>query len=288
METDTLNVHNTYYDKLNNFIATANPNTLYNYAGFLTIYQYLQYVNMSTEDAISYEVTQSTTRSRNWRECIALIDESARDILDYLYVTNDPNHVTIKNEVETIARRMKEAFNETLQNNGWIDNTTRDVLQKKLKEVPLQIGYPDALLNMSVLETRYQYVPFFPWNISFTEALYHIQENSYKMQLRKLQYPFEGDLGWDHSPRDGRTFHHKWGMKIEIPYELLVPPFFDQGLPRSLNYGGIGGTIANELAYSFLMATNSLIAFILHDAACHHYDLTASINRQNILPLLQA
>nr|XP_054921392.1 uncharacterized protein LOC126519818 [Dermacentor andersoni] len=37
---------------------------------------------------------------------------------------------------------------------------------------------------------------------------------------------------------------------IEIPYALFAPPFFQQGLPRSFNYGGIGTTIAHELGHS--------------------------------------
>ncbi|XP_037557815.2 neprilysin-1-like, partial [Dermacentor silvarum] len=106
------------------------------------------------------------------------------------------------------------------------------------------------LLNISALETRYPYVPLFPLNISFSEALYHFKENSYKMRLRKLRYPFEGNLGWDHSPRKGHPTHDLHWTKIEIPYTLLVSPFFQQGLPRSLNYGGIGGVIASELAHT--------------------------------------
>lgn len=63
------------------------------------MFPYIQYVNMNTEEAILTELTQSTTRGRSWKECIALMEETAPDILDYLYVTNDPHHVTIKNEV---------------------------------------------------------------------------------------------------------------------------------------------------------------------------------------------
>ncbi|XP_075528853.1 phosphate-regulating neutral endopeptidase PHEX-like isoform X1 [Dermacentor variabilis] len=235
------------YDDFSEFLATANPNTLYNYAGLLSMLPYIPYVNMSTEEAISNDLTQSTTRGRNWSECIALLDENMPDILDYLYVTNDTNHIEVKREVEEIADRLKQAFNETLQNNSWIGNMTRAALQKKLKDVTMKIGYPDTLLNRSAL---YEYVRPFPLTISFTEALYYIQKDFNTMELTKYRSPDEGQLTWDHSPRDGRTFHVSLSDYIEIPYALFAPPFFQQGLPRSLNYGGIGTTIAHELAHS--------------------------------------
>ncbi|XP_072141854.1 membrane metallo-endopeptidase-like 1 isoform X2 [Dermacentor andersoni] len=208
---------------------------------------YIPYVNISTEEATSNDLTQSTTRRRNWSECIALLDENVPDILDYLYVTNDTNHIEVKSEVEAIAQRLKQAFNETLQNNSWIGNTTRAALQEKLKNVTMRIGYPDTLLNRSAL---YEYVPPFPLNISFTEALYYIRQGFNKMELTRYHSPEEGQLTWDHSPRDGRTYHVSLSDNIEIPYALFAPPFFQQGLPLSFNYGGIGTTIAHELAHS--------------------------------------
>lgn len=233
------------YDELSDVLATAKPNTLYNYAGFLAIFPYIQFVNMSTEEATSNDLT--TMRGRNWNECIALLDENMPDLLDYLYVTNDTNHTDIKKEVEEIADRLKQAFNETLQNNSWIDNTTRAALQKKLEGVTMRIGYEDTLLNRSAF---YGYVPPFPLNISFTEALYNIRQGFNTMELTRYRTPEQGQLTWEHGARDGRTFHVILSDVIEIPYALFAPPFFQQGLPRSLNYGGIGTTIAHELAHS--------------------------------------
>ncbi|XP_037556936.2 neprilysin-1-like isoform X1 [Dermacentor silvarum] len=216
---------------------------------------------------------ESERKSRNRSECITLLDKSARDVLDYLYITNERNHTAIKNEVEDIARKLIQAFNETLQNNSWIGNTTREAFEKVLK-VPLEIGYPDALLNMSVLEAFYKYVPYLPSNISFTEAFYYFQENLYKMKLRKFRHPEESNWRSVHSPRKGRSkFHEKFGIDIEIPYPIFVSPFFQRGLPRSLNYGAIGVTIARELGSTFSIDGNiSASSFFL---CCNEYDTTS-------------
>ncbi|XP_037555741.2 neprilysin-4-like isoform X1 [Dermacentor silvarum] len=183
-DTETVNVYDTYCWELSKFLDTANPNTLYNYGGFLTLFPYLGYVNISNV---------SERKSRNWSECITLLDESARDVLDNLYITNEPNHTAIKTEVEDIARKVIEAFNETLQKNSWIDSKTRQAFEKQLKEAPMGIGYPEALLDMSALEALYKYVPYFPSNTSFTEALYYFRENLYKMNLRKFRHPEESN-----------------------------------------------------------------------------------------------
>ncbi|XP_072141860.1 membrane metallo-endopeptidase-like 1 [Dermacentor andersoni] len=115
----------------------------------------------------------------------------------------------------------------------------------------MRIGYEDTLLNRSSL---YEYVRPLPLNISFTEALYYIQKGFNTMELTKYRSPDEGQLTWEHSPREARTFHDSLSDNIEIPYALFAPPFFQQGLPRSLNYGGIGTTIAHELAHSLTYA----------------------------------
>ncbi|XP_072141617.1 endothelin-converting enzyme homolog [Dermacentor andersoni] len=111
----------------------------------------------------------------------------------------------------------------------------------------MRIGYEDTLLNRSAL---YEYVRPFPLNISFTEALYYIREGFNRMELSKYHNLDEGQLTWEHSPREARTYHVSLSDVIEIPYALFAPPFFQQGLPRSFNYGGIGTTIAHELGHS--------------------------------------
>ncbi|XP_054920672.1 neprilysin-4-like [Dermacentor andersoni] len=202
---------------------------------------------METEESIFSATPQSTTKGRNWSECIALLDETTPDILDYVYITNytDP---TVNKEVERIASNLRQALNETVQNITWLNDTTRKAVEKKLEELTLTIGYPEVLRNISVLEARYKYVPFFPLNISFIEAFYHLREGLYKMHLSKLWNHKKSSLGRDYSPRNVRPIYDLSRNTDEIPYALFASPFYQQDLPRSLNYGGIGGTIAHELA----------------------------------------
>ncbi|XP_070381775.1 neprilysin-4-like [Dermacentor albipictus] len=153
-------------------------------------------------------------------------------MMSYLFTKSYPfkayNLSSLEAEYATvteIAHRLKEAFNETLQNNSWIDNTTREALQNKLKEVEMRIGYEDTLLNRWAL---YEYVRPFPSNISFIAALHYIREGFNKMELTKYRHPDEGQLTWDHSPRDGRTFHVSLADVIDIPYALFAPPFLNK------------------------------------------------------------
>ncbi|XP_072141864.1 neprilysin-2-like isoform X2 [Dermacentor andersoni] len=187
--------------------------TLYNYGGFLAIFPYLPYGNMSTEEAISMDLPQSTLKGRNSSECIALLDRSVPEVLDYIYIANYTSPA-IKKEVEDIAGRVIEALNETLQCSSWVTPTLLESFQQKLKEIPVRVGYPDKLLDMSALEALYKYVPHFPSDIPFTEALYYISQNAYKMQLRKFRYPQEGNWRWASSPRNDRPLHDKYGSKV--------------------------------------------------------------------------
>ncbi|XP_072141600.1 neprilysin-2-like [Dermacentor andersoni] len=72
------------------------------------------------------------------------------------------------------------------------------------------------------------------------------------MHLSKLWHHKKSSLGRDYSPRNVRPIYDLSRNTDEIPYALFASPFYQQDLPRSLNYGGIGGTIAHELAARFL------------------------------------
>jgi membrane metallo-endopeptidase-like protein 1 len=50
---------------------------------------------------------------------------------------------------------IREAFNELLVENHWMDEETRDVARDKANAMNERIGYPDYILNDSALTGRF-------------------------------------------------------------------------------------------------------------------------------------
>lgn len=53
---------------------------------------------------------------------------------------------------------IREAFNDLLNENAWMDDETRAVAKEKANAMNERIGYPDILTNSTELEKEYEHV----------------------------------------------------------------------------------------------------------------------------------
>lgn len=53
---------------------------------------------------------------------------------------------------------IREAFNELLEENHWMDDETRMVAKEKANAMNERIGYPDLLTNSEELNSEYEWV----------------------------------------------------------------------------------------------------------------------------------
>lgn len=57
-----------------------------------------------------------------------------------------------------MIRNIREAFNELLDENEWMDEETKLLAKEKADCINERIGYPDILTKSEELETEYQQV----------------------------------------------------------------------------------------------------------------------------------
>lgn len=57
---------------------------------------------------------------------------------------------------------LQEAFRNTLFENNWLDNYTRDYARIKINEMDLKIGFPDFILNEKELNEKYSDIHIHP------------------------------------------------------------------------------------------------------------------------------
>lgn len=69
-----------------------------------------------------------------------------------------------------MTEKLAEAFLETLLENNWLDNKTKNYARMKINEIDLKIGFPDAILNDTRLTEEYSAVKIHP-NYFFENTL---------------------------------------------------------------------------------------------------------------------
>lgn len=60
-----------------------------------------------------------------------------------------------------MIHNIRQAFNELLQYNEWMDDETRNVAKEKADSINERIGYPDLLTNPIELSKEYNFVCIF-------------------------------------------------------------------------------------------------------------------------------
>ncbi|XP_049517226.1 membrane metallo-endopeptidase-like 1 isoform X2 [Dermacentor silvarum] len=175
------------------------------------------------------------------------------EVIEYVYI-NSTSSLDDRNEVLNIAERIRETFNATIENVGWMNNESKAILQQKLKEMVLGIGCPDYILNITYIDGLYKHVPRFSTNTTILEMMYFLEQNNYLKELATLREPRLSNRllkRWQKSALDVGFFYYPPENRMEIPWAMFRPPFFQRGIPRSLNFGAIGGLIAHEMLHAF-------------------------------------
>jgi membrane metallo-endopeptidase-like protein 1 len=143
---------------------------------------------------------------------------------------------------------IREAFNELLAENDWMDDETRAVAKEKADAMNERIGYPQLITTKAELIKEYAAL-----NITKTEFMtnvLNILKYDAEQNLQKLRQPVDKDK-WSTEPAVVNAFYNPNKNDIVFPAGILQPLFYSQHFPKSLNYGGIGVVIGHEITHGF-------------------------------------
>ncbi|XP_049514805.1 neprilysin-4-like [Dermacentor silvarum] len=242
-----------YYKKLNEFLRCADPDTLFNYVGLRRILRWAATGSQEFRNA-SFELRKVKAGVREqrprWQHCVDVVNDAMPASVGYLYVQRKFSQEA-KKEVEDLAKRIMAAFNESLQTLQWVDEMTKAAAEMKLKKMGTKIGYPDWLLNTTYIEGLYKFVPNFCLNAPYGEMMYAISLNSWKQQMLKLRRPYDKDAEWLDGAAVVNAFYNPSANEMVFPSGILQGVFYEYGLPRSMNFGGIGMVIGHEMTHGF-------------------------------------
>ncbi|XP_075527238.1 membrane metallo-endopeptidase-like 1 [Dermacentor variabilis] len=123
---------------------------------------------------------------------------------------------------------------------------------EKIRGITTKIAYPSWLLDTNSLEEMYSDVTDFQSSYSFVKLMHKITENNQKRMLKKLRTAYSEDFDSFFGQSTATTFYSPRGNEIVSHARGLRTPFYEFGLPKSVNFGSIGAVIAHEISHSFI------------------------------------
>ncbi|XP_075528262.1 neprilysin-1-like [Dermacentor variabilis] len=242
-----------YYSKLDAFLQCVDCNSLFNFAGLREILRWAARASDNFRNA-SFELDKASSgikvEKARWKKCVDAINRMMPEIVGYLYVRQNFREEA-KKEVEDLVRRLMTTFNETIQNNDWMDNQTRSAAQDKLTKMVSKIGYPNWQFNVTYLEQLYKQVPNLNLSSSFLDMSYYIGENNDMRKLLMLRKPYEKENVWFTGAAVVNAFYSPDSNEMMYPSGILQGVFYQYGLPRSLSFGAIGMVVGHEMTHGF-------------------------------------
>jgi endothelin-converting enzyme/putative endopeptidase len=175
-----------------------------------------------------------------WKRCVNSTLEALGQPLGKVFVskTFSPN---AKVEAQQMIKAIESAMGQRLKALDWMDQATREQADQKLHTIVNQIGYPDKWRDFSGLKIgRDNY---------YANAVNASAFNS-RFYLDKIGRPV--DRGeWHMPPSMVNAYYSADNNKMVFPAGILQTPFYQEGRPAALNFGGIGMVMGHELTHGF-------------------------------------
>ncbi|XP_043262154.1 neprilysin-1-like isoform X2 [Colletes gigas] len=239
-----------YFVEMGRIVHRTDPRILHNYILWRLVMSIMPYmIDEYQQKRIEFRRILQGILSERHRsvQCVEWTNKKLGMAVGALFIRDNFNHESKETALEMI-HTIREAFNELLDENHWMDDETRAVAKTKADSMNERIGYPEFLKDPAELSKEYLM-------LSITED--HFLDNILALlkydaydNIQNLRKPVDKDK-WPTEPAVVNAFYNPNKNDIVFPAGILQPLFYSQHFPKSLNYGGIGVVIGHEITHGF-------------------------------------
>jgi endothelin-converting enzyme/putative endopeptidase len=175
-----------------------------------------------------------------WKRCVLSTDRDLGEALGQPYV-DATFGVEGKQRTEKMVQTIERVMEKDIRQLPWMTDATKGKALEKLHAIANKIGYPDKWRDYTRLE------------IARGDMLGNVvraQVFEHKRQLSKIGKPVDRQE-WRMTPPTVNAYYSPPENDINFPAGILQPPFYDNRMDDSVNYGGIGAVIGHELTHGF-------------------------------------
>lgn len=214
------------------------------YLKFKTLNHFASYLpeEISQAKFDFYGRTLSGVEVRQPREkrALRMIDSTLGESMGKLYVAKHfPPEA--KEHLLRMLGFVKLAFKEGLEQNTWMDASTKAKALEKLDAMGLKVGYPDEFEDYSAIVIE-------PENLIqnvINAAAFESRRNSDKLHQRVDKNE------WAMLPHEVNAYNMPSQNEICFPAGILQAPFFSLENTDAQNYGAIASIIGHEISHGF-------------------------------------
>ncbi|XP_069942305.1 endothelin-converting enzyme-like 1 [Cherax quadricarinatus] len=248
--TDVLVVSREYFSDVSELIATTDRNLLNNYLVFSFVSAYIPYLsseNTRVLDLYHKEFTGLREPMERWEFCIQSTAKFFKFGLGSLFERSQSRYRSRQKNsrvLHEIFNQIRYTLGSNLASSRWYPLEIKAQLTAKLNNMSLAVGYPERLLNPTVINFYYEDYTIFIKDF-FQNLQDSIRSAGRQMEMKLIDPLPESD--WmDALSEDSVTYVHE-ANKIVIPPHLLNPPLFHRNYPLTMLYGSLGVQIAREM-----------------------------------------
>lgn len=172
-------------------------------------------------------------------QVLAAINQAAGPMLAREYVARHLPDIT-RTRAERIAGQVRDALSAALQDNAWMDPTTRAEAARKLQGLRIEIGAPVQDLDFSVQPMGRD---SFGANMLIASTWRHAQEMRRIGQANVSQR-------WDALPQQPALGYDLAQNRLIVSAAVLQPPVLDMAADPASHYGSFGALVGHELGRS--------------------------------------
>ncbi|XP_011861521.1 PREDICTED: endothelin-converting enzyme 2-like isoform X2 [Vollenhovia emeryi] len=149
-----------YFVQMGRIISRTDQRTLHNYILWRFVMSIMPHmIDEYQQKRIEFrKILLGILSERNrWSQCVEWTNKKLGMAVGALFIRENFNHESKETALEMI-RTIREAFNELLVENHWMDDETRAVAKKKADSMNERIGYPEFLKDSLELSEEYKMV----------------------------------------------------------------------------------------------------------------------------------
>jgi len=241
-----------YLTNLTKILAEEPKRNIANYMLWKVALSTLGYMDKSSRDLVeqySRDASGKTDDTPRWKTCVSTAAGSFSAAVGQLYVTKHFNEEA-KEKMMEMVHDIKDEFKMILDEVKWMDEGTKVKAHSKLQSIKDYIGYPQEILNNTLIEDLYDGIEV--TNNTFYQNSINMGKWSIKYSWSKLRDQIDKTDWKRHAnPAVVNAYYSGIENSIQFPAGILQGIFFDKDRPTYMNYAGIGWVIGHEITHGF-------------------------------------
>ena len=246
-----------FFKNVSDLLIKTEPKVVANYMMWRIVKSRLNYLNKAAEDVrqkYNKAITGIVSKKPTWKKCV-----SSSGFGKYSYTSGagaaGSMYVRMyfkpeaKQEMLNMISYIRGSFGKILDNLPWMDDVTKVEAKKKLEKMGQYIAYPDEMIEKEKVDGLHKGLEA---SGNYYENILERDKFWSAFEYKRLREKIDPTEWIDHqSVALVNAFYNPDTNSMEFPAGILQGVFFNNKVPRYMNFGAIGGVIGHEITHGF-------------------------------------